>query len=376
RLLLALVDAGGNQRNVDLGPIPDRGPARLGAPVGCAAGCTVVGFSVSVTYGAAYSGSVTIGDVRAAGGTTDLPGAVGDWRPGTDRLTRIDPAAAASGGPAAAPSGLTLRVAGDGRSTPVLTSRWFPAPLPAVVIGPDSGGTVVGRGLSGSDRTMTGIATLARAPSLEGAAAVVDLDLLTHWGTRAGSGARIQAWFDTEDPAVVDRVRTALSRAGVEVSAVRQVSAVRAGYDSSVPAWSLQLGVLAAVAGLLLAALVLVLLVVSSWRRRTRDLACLELSGVPRRGLRRTAVGEQLPAALLAVLAGAGCGILGAAFALPTVPLFATPRPVSTVDLSAPWPVVLAVTGIALAVLGAVTWLCGLLVAAAGNRLSRVRESV
>jgi putative ABC transport system permease protein len=367
-LLMTVLDAGGNQRNVDLGELPTRGPARLGAALNCAAGCTVVGFSVSVTYGAAYSGRLTIGAVRVPGGRTDLPGTVADWRPGIERLGRVDPLAAG-------PGALALRLAGDGRTTPVLTSRWFPAPLPAVVTG-SAGGTVVGRGLTGSDRTMTAIAALPRAPSLDGAAAVVDLDLLSHWGGRAGSGARIEVWFGSEDPAVLDRVRAALRRAGVEISGVRRVSEVRASYDASVPAWSLQLGVLAAVAGLLLAALVLVLLVASTWRRRTRDLACLGLIGVPRRGLRRAAVGEQLPAALLAVLAGAGCGVLGAALALPTVPLFAAPRAPSTVDLSPPWPVVLAMLAVALLVLGLVTWLCGRAVAAAGNRLSRVREAL
>jgi ABC-type antimicrobial peptide transport system permease subunit len=160
------------------------------------------------------------------------------------------------------------------------------------------------------------------------------------------------------------------------MSDVQRLDAVRSSYDASVPAWSLQLGVLAAVAGLLLAALVLVLIVASTWRRRTRDLACLGMTGVPRRGLRRTAIGEQLPAALLAVLAGAGCGVLGAALALPTVPLFASARPPSTVDLSAPWPVVLAVLAVALVGLGAVTVLCGLVVAAAGDRLARVRETL
>jgi putative ABC transport system permease protein len=366
-LLLTLLDAAGNQRNIDLGRIPTAGPARLGSALSCSDGCTVVGFSVSVTYAAAYSGAFTVGDVRVPDGRTDLPGTVADWRPGADRLARIDPAAAGRD--------LVLRVAGDGRTTPVLTSRWFPIPLPAVVTG-STGGTVVGRGITGGSQPMTTIAALPRAPSLDGAAAIVDLDLLAHWGTRAGTGARIQVWFDTEDPATLDRVRTALSGAGVEISGVRRASAVRASYDASVPAWSLQLGVLAAVAGLLLAALVLVLLVVSTWRRRTRDVACLALSGVPRRGLRRAAIGEQLPTALLAVLAGAGCGVLGAVLALPTVPLFAVPRPLSTVDLSVPWPVVAAVLALALVVIGLVTGLCGVFVAAAGDRLSRVRETL
>ena len=371
-LQLTVVDGGSNQRNVALGEIPAAGERRLTADTGCAAGCTVVGFAVSVSYGAGYTGQVTISDVRVPGGRTDLPGAVADWRPGADRLTRIDPAAAG-------PGALALRVEGDGLASPLLTSRWFPAPLPAVVVGPDTAaaGTVVGTGLGGGSRTMNRIASLPRAPSVDGAAAVVDADLLSHWGDRAGRLARIQAWFDTDDPAALERVRAALAREGIEIAGVRRLGAVRDSYDASVPAWSLQLGVLAAVAGLLLlAALVLVLLVVSTWRRRTRDLACLGMTGVPRRGLRRIAVGEQLPTALLAVLAGAGCGVLGAVFALPTVPLFASPRPVETLDLATPWPVVLAVLAAALLVLAAVTGLCGLAVAAAGDRLSRVRDAL
>jgi hypothetical protein len=146
---------------------------------------------------------------------------------------------------------------------------------------------------------------------------VVDLDLLQHWGSRTGESARIQVWFDSEDPAALARVRAALERVGVEIAGVRRVSEIRHSYDTSVPAWSLQLGVLVAVAGLLLAALVLVLLVASTWRRRSRDLACLRMSGVPGRALGGVAVGEQLPIVLLAVLAGGGCGLLAAAFALP-----------------------------------------------------------
>ena len=76
---------------------------------------------------------------------------------------------------------------------------------------------------------------------------------------------------------------------------------------------------------------------------------------------------------LLAVLVGAGCGLLGAVLALPTVPLFAEPRDASTLDLSAPWGSVLAVLVAALLVLGLVAWLCGRTVAARA-RLSRVRE--
>ena len=96
---------------------------------------------------------------------------------------------------------------------------------------------------------------------------------------------------------------------------------------------------------------------------------------MPRRALGRVAVGEQLPIVLLAVLTGGGCGLLGAALALPTVPLFAQPRQASTLDLAAPWGSVLAVLAVALAGLGLVAWLCGMTVAARA-RLSRVREDL
>jgi hypothetical protein len=204
---------------------------------------------------------------------------------------------------------------------------------------------------------------------------VVDLDLLQHWGTRTGRTARIQVWFDSEDQAALDRVRSALQGAGIEVAGVRRVSEVRAAYDRSVPAWSLELGVLAAVVAVALAGLVLVLLAAATGRRRSRDLACLRMSGVPRRGLARVATGEQLPVVLLAVLAGAGCGLVGAALALPTVPLFAETPPPGTLVLAAPWGSVLAALAAALAVLALVAWLCGRAVAARA-RLARVRESV
>ncbi len=367
-LQLQLLDAAGDQKNVDLGRIPTDRPQTLRAAVPCQAGCTVVQLGVTTLYGTGYGGRLTIGDVRVAGGGTDLPGTAADWRPGRLEANSVEAAAAT-------PGTLGLRLSNDGKTALGVTSGWFPAALPAVVVGPGtpSAGAVLGTGLNGADRPLARIASLPSAPAVAGAAALVDLDLLRHWGSRAGRSARLQVWFDTEDPAALERVRAALRRHGVEISGVRRVSDVRGSYDASVPAWSLQLGVLAAVAGLLLAALVLVLLVASTWRRRSRDLACLGMTGVPRRGLGRVAVGEQLPIVVLAVLVGAGCGLLGAVLALPRVPLFARPRPASTLDLSAPWGSVLVVLAATLAVLGLVAWLCGRTVVARA-RLSRVRE--
>lgn len=369
-LQIRVRDAAGVEKVIGLGDVPTAGPARLTVPMPCVPGCTVVGFSLQESY-VDYRGTVAISDVRVPGGSTDLPGTPDDWRGETVEGSSIDAVA----GPAGA---LAVELQGNGQEPAVLTSRWLPETLPAVVVGAagvaSSAGTVLGNSLDGVNREFTGIAELPRAPAVVRTAALVDLDLLSRYGSRLGKTARMQVWFDTEDPAVLDRVRAALASAGVEVAGVRRLSESRAAYDASVPAWSLQLGVVAAVAGLLIAALVLVLLVAATWRRRARDLACLGMTGVPRRGLGRVAVGEQLPTVLLAVLVGGGCGLLGAVYALPSVPLFAQPRPASELDLAVPWAAVLAALAGALVLLGLVAWLCGRAVARAGERLARVRE--
>ena len=370
-LQLELIDSNGHQSSVDLGAIPGAGSRVANAAVSCAAGCTVEGLTVRAFVGVKYSGHVVLSRVKVAGGSTDLPGDVTDWRPGGAKL---DAVAAVAGGSGT----LTLQLANSGVGELGMTSSWFPVTLPALVAGPGGDPAtrdVNGNGLNGDDRALVNAGSLPRAPGVDGAAAIVDLDLLTHWGTRTTKSTRIQVWFDSEDAARLARVSAALQQNGVSVVSVRRVSEVRQAYDSSVPAWSLQLGVLVAFAGLVIAALALVLLAASTFRRRSRDLACLRMSGVPRRGLERVAIGEQLPIVLLAAVAGSACGYLGAVVALPIVPIFAVARPTSTLDLSTPWLPVLVVVAIQLIVLGLVAWLCGRPVASR-SQLSRVREAL
>ena len=84
---------------------------------------------------------------------------------------------------------------------------------------------------------------------------------------------------------------------------------------------------------------------------------------------------EQLIAIGLAVVAGVVCGTVGADFALPTVPLFATAPAVSTLDLSTAWPAVGAGFAGAAVVLGLAGWLIGSAVARRAA-LERVREAL
>jgi len=366
---LELISAGGDQTSVDLGPIPVARARTMSARVPCESGCTVVGFSVRSSPGISYGGRVTISRVRVSGGSTNLPGTVADWRPGVKDLNRVEPSADGA-------SSLTLHLVNEGLGPLGMTSRWFPTSAPAIVAGPGTDPAARqanGTGLNGADRDLDIVGRLPLAPGVGGAAALVDLDLFQHWGTRVGRSSRIEVWFDSESPSQLAPVQEALQRNGIEVSAVRRVSDVRRSYETSVPSWSLQLAGLVAVAALLFAGLVIVLLVAGSWRRRSRDLACLAMSGVPRRGLGRIAIGEQVPVVFLAVLAGAICGQLGAFLALPTVPLFAVDREPWTLDLSTPLASVLAVVALELVVLGLVAWLSGRAVLARAG-LTRVRE--
>jgi len=143
------------------------------------------------------------------------------------------------------------------------------------------------------------------------------------------------------------------------LTTVSHLSATRRTYDDSAAAWSLQLATLVGSVGLLVAAFVLVVVAATSWRRRCRDYAALRLSGLPRSKVSVMAAIEQLVVVGLAVLAGSVCGVVGAALALPTVPLFATPPAVSTLDLGTAWGAVAASAAIAAVCLGLVGWSTG-----------------
>jgi predicted lysophospholipase L1 biosynthesis ABC-type transport system permease subunit len=135
------------------------------------------------------------------------------------------------------------------------------------------------------------------------------------------------------------------------------VSERRRALDQTSAAWSLELAVLVGAAAVVLAGLVLLVLCAASWRSRSRDLAALQVNGVPRAALSAIAVTEQVPVVALAVLVGAACGVVGAQLALPTIPLFAVPPIVSTLDLSTAWGAVAATSMLALLLLGCVSWM-------------------
>jgi hypothetical protein len=198
--------------------------------------------------------------------------------------------------------------------------------------------------------------SVARVPGAPERTAIVDLDVLER-GASVGTDARIELWA-TSRPAL-DRVTRTLAKDGIALVGTTSLADVRRGLDESTAAWSVQLGLLVGLAAIAVAVLLLGVLMASGWRQRARDLAALWLSGVPRQTVRRLAWTTQLPAVVLGGLAGAACGLVGAAVSMPIVPLFAQAPGVDTLDLATPWTPVVTVVAAVLAVLVAGSTLLG-----------------
>ena len=130
-------------------------------------------------------------------------------------------------------------------------------------------------------------------------------------------------------------------------------------YDSSASAWGLRLAVVVGLLAVLMAALVLVLVVTTAWRTRSRDYAALRMAGVPVSALRRASALEQGVVVLVAGAAGILCGLLASRLALPMVPLFTRPSATYVADLRPAWTAVAGATALVLGLLGVVAVVVG-----------------
>ena len=120
--------------------------------------------------------------------------------------------------------------------------------------------------------------------------------------------------------ALVAAVQASLRERGIAVAG-RASRTRRSGrsYDDTVATWSLALGAVVGPAVILIALLVLLVLAVTGWRDRARDLAILRLNGAGGARSGGWPCWAQLPAVLLAVVAGVAAGLVGAALAMPDV---------------------------------------------------------
>ncbi|TCM43448.1 FtsX-like permease family protein [Kribbella sp. VKM Ac-2568] len=192
--------------------------------------------------------------------------------------------------------------------------------------------------------------------------AVVDLETVRRLGGSLDSGSTdFQLWLNADGLANLDKITKGLADAGVTASLVDKQSDRTDSYGRSASSLALQLTPVVGVAGWSLAIIVLLLMVVTSWRSRAQDYASLRLTGVPVGTTGRAARWEQTGPVALATLLGTACGIVGAQIALPLIPLFAETLQASPIplELSTNWTVALVLWLIGTLVLTTTTLLLG-----------------
>lgn len=369
---LNLVDDHNSTLGVPLGTVASGTHSRrFRLPLHCPEPCKLSGITVGTTPGSSLSGSIALSGVHADAQPVTL-GPATQWDSVDDATTGTLKVTSTSD------DLLSVQLRTDGVNTVTVHQAWFPTRVPAIVAGRlpagSHGDEFVAAALSGDTRDARRVARVPRVPASQADTALVNLDVAER-GSTVDPDAQVMLWFADEDPAAVAEVRKALTAKGIRLGDVHTLTQVRRTYAESTAAWSLQLAVVVGIAGLLTGILVLLVIAVTTWRLRSRDFAALRMSGVGQRSVRRIAVTEQLIAIALAVVAGAVCGAVGAHFALPTIPLFATAPQVSTLDLSTSWVAV----AVGFAGAAVVLTLTGVVIGRAiahRSTLERVRETL
>jgi hypothetical protein len=249
-----------------------------------------------------------------------------------------------------------------------------PPPVPAIVVPATDGDTPTATsalGFLGDHVNVTELGRARVAPGGRTNVTLVSYDALAQRTQRLYATGELEVWLS--DPSRLATVERALDEAGIGVRGVARRADLVATFDRSASAWSLRLALVIGVLALVLSALVLLLLTVTSWRTRSKDLGTLRLAGVPERRIRRVVVAEQLVVIGAAVVVGAVCGYVGAQLSLGLVPFFTTPSDTFVRDLDPATGAMAAVAGLTFVWLGGVGTVLGLWLARRAV-VSRVRD--
>jgi putative ABC transport system permease protein len=357
RIALVVTATTGVRTTIPLGPVPAAGERTTlsGKAPMCDSGCVLAAVQLSAAQGSITAGSLELGDLRVDGEPVDLGTSADDWNATEDERTVLRPVDGDT------TDVLQLLVSVRGFYPVDLTRAWVPPVLDVIVPTGRSDEDLLVTGADGSDRAADVVGRTTLLPAMPGRSALVDLNAATR-GRDITFDAHLEVWLD-DDPVLVAAVEDALGAGGIAVSDVRRRSDVSRSYAHTVPTWSLALGAVVGPVVVLVAVLVLLVLAIIGWRARSRDLAILRLNGAGRRTTTRLAVWAHLPAVVLAVVAGVGAGVAGAALALPDVAFFPDPSSVPVVDTSIAWSTVLLVALVCALVLPAAVVVAGRAVA-------------
>ena len=334
----------------------------------CAGECVLTGFVLRTVPGSAMKGGLVLSDLRVDGVQVALD-PQGGWHQADAGEATLRSSFVGEG--------LRIDVATSGIPAAELSSAWLPTTVPVLATeelaqdAPAVMGAVSGlTGLDGLVVPARLAAEVAHVPASGDLSMIANLEALQ----RLASGrtdAVMELWLDS--PSVRPEVEQVLDRHELVAGSARSAADLGEELRGTSAAWSLQLALVVGAAGLLIAAITLVMVSIASWRATSRDLAALRLAGWSAGSVRRVAVAAQLPGIVVGVLAGLLAGALSARVAMPVVPLFATEPEVSLLDLDPAWWAILAAAAASLVILVVTGVVAGVGLARRSNP-QRVRE--
>ncbi|HET6298495.1 MAG TPA: FtsX-like permease family protein [Kribbella sp.] len=351
---------------------------QLSTPMDCTPSCRLIRLGVARDVGdsVGITGDVAISKLSTETQPSIPLGRAQDWSSGPQAGGDNQGSIAAENQP---PNGLTLKVTSTG-SDQNLQYATIPTPVPALVSADvpfSEAQTVPGLdGLSIPVRKLDGLQT--PVPRHSERVAVMDLETVRRLGGSVDdTSTDFELWLNADGLANVDKITKELTAAGFTPTLIDRQSDRVASFGRSASALALQLTPVVGLAGWALAIIVLLLMVVTSWRSRAQDYASLRITGVPAATTGGAARWEQTGPVALAALLGSACGIVGAHIALPMIPLFAETTEPSAVplDLATNWSVAVVLWLIGTVALTTTTLLLGTGV----NRragYSRIREEL
>jgi putative ABC transport system permease protein len=333
----------------------------LSTEVNCPFGCRLVRLGVTrdLNDSSGFEGDVVISKLASDDKPSIPLGRAVDWKP-VKQPEGVTGSIATKDGQA---GGLTLELTNTGNDQSLQYAS-IPAVAPALVTpGFAVNDTTTVPGIDGLAVPIQPIdAPQGPINRYSGHAAVLDLETVRRLGGSVDEGSTgFEVWLNADGLANSPKIIEELGKAGLSATLVDRRQDRIDGYGRSASALALQLTPIVGIAGWSLAIIVLLLMVVTSWRSRAQDYASLRITGVPAATTGRAARWEQTAPVALAALLGTICGIVGAQIALPLIPLFAETLDASPIplDLHTNWLVALMLWLIGTAVLTTTTMLLG-----------------
>ena len=355
-------------------PLPATKPVELRTRVECQAGCDLIRLGVGrePLDPIGLEGDLVISKLASDDRPSIALGAPESWQP-------YRPIGSDQGSVAAKPGGaLTIAMQSFGADQ-FLQYGTVPAVVPALVT-PEfryADKVTTSPAIDSSPMLLTRIDRLRAPVNRYGdRTAVVDLETVRRLGGAVDEvRTDFEVWLNKDGLANVDTITEQLAKGGLNAELVDRRDDRIASYGRSASALALQLTPVVGIAAWILAIVVLLLTVVTSWRSRAQDYASLQLTGVAANATGRAARWEQTGPVTLAVLLGTVCGLVGAQVALPLIPLFASNDGPVPLDHSTNWPVAIALSLGGTAILAAATLFLGSGVNRRSN-FRRIREEL